>query len=109
VVHRNLSWIVNLSAPKLDLARSLNRKDGPTAKHAFDSSTNGKVACKRLGQGRPASIEKLVLRSAFEVRTGQLPLTGDYTQNLDNECNGDLSPVETIGGGLDYFRLADED
>jgi hypothetical protein len=26
---------------------------------------------------------------------------------LVDECNGDLSPVETIGGGLDYFRLAD--
>jgi hypothetical protein len=48
--------------------------------------------------------------SVMSVRKiGQLPLTGDYTQNLDNECNGDLSPVETIGGGLDYFRLADED
>jgi len=23
------------------------------------------------------------------------------------ECYGELSPVETTGGGLDYFRLAD--
>jgi hypothetical protein len=24
-----------------------------------------------------------------------------------DECNGDLSPVERIAGGLDYFWLAD--
>jgi hypothetical protein len=24
-----------------------------------------------------------------------------------NEWNGDLSPAETIAGGLDYFRLAE--
>jgi hypothetical protein len=26
-----------------------------------------------------------------------------------NERYGDFSPVETIAGGLDYFRLADKD
>src|SRR6266852_8984912 len=34
-------------------------------------------------------------------------LTGTRGASSVNECNGDLSPVETIAGGLDYFRLAD--
>jgi hypothetical protein len=42
-----------------------------------------------------------------------LTKSGDYTQNpcwKVSECNGDISPFETIaypGGGSDNFRVAD--
>jgi len=40
--------------------------------------------------------------------TVYLPELGGCTQNPVNERNRGLSAVESIAGGLDYFRLADD-
>jgi hypothetical protein len=45
VIHWDSPWIFNLSAPGLELVRSLNCEEGPTGKRSFDSSRNVEVAC----------------------------------------------------------------